>query len=627
MSATVPDPHHLGSGYVPISDYGFLSDCRSSALVSKDGSIDWFCWPRFDSPSLFGRLLDRDHGGYFMIRPTAPYTVKRQYAHQTNVLQTTFSTDTGRIILEDWLHMGARQALCRLVSCLEGEVEIDVICDVRPNYAADGPVLWSERMNYLVCDLTDRYRLVLDGFAIAEDALIAVGDEQRIIRPRQITTLAAGESLGYSLGLNRPGPSDLDSSRERAIEFWNDWTRDLVLPETARKQVIRSALVLKGLQYQPSGAIVAAATTSLPETIGGERNYDYRFSWLRDAAWTLYALRAVGQDEEAQSWFDWLKEIGLRSGTAKLNIMYSVEGESNLEEHTLDHLDGYQSSKPVRVGNEACHQRQIDTYGELLDAIWLQRVKTGRKLSVHRAAVARALVERTLAEWRLPDAGIWEVRGQPQHFVYSKAMCWVALDRALQLAQTDPQLFENDPLDHWRTEREAIREEILDQGYDEAYGAFTQYYGSKSLDASNLQLADVGFVDGRDPRFVATVRKTQAELTRNGLVDRYRTDTTDDGFQGVEGTFVICTLWLALALIRIGALDEGDTLFRNVIGYANDLGLMAEQLSPDGQQLGNFPQAFTHIGIIACAYALQGGKRSKHRQSLNGPLRRERAND
>jgi GH15 family glucan-1,4-alpha-glucosidase len=576
--------------YAPIGDYGFLSDCRSAALVASDGSIDWLCWPRFDSPSVFAKILDADEGGAFAITPTSSYTVERSYLPQTNVLQTTFYTASGIVRVSDWLHTGARQALCRLVECLEGEVELALVCDPRPSYALVGEPVWAERLGYLVCQTGGGNQLILDGMAA----------------PRETVTLAAGERKTVSLGWNRPGPSDLFAARGRAARFWQDWAADLAIPKAMSAEIAahveRSALALKGLQYEPSGAFVAAATSSLPEDIGGGRNWDYRYSWLRDSTFTLYALRAVGKVDEADSWLDWVNTIAFAEDSLDLQIVYGIDGSPDLPEAELSHLAGYRGSRPVRVGNGAADQRQLDVYGELADSIWLARCKSGTPLHRTRWELVKRLAERTIAEWRLPDEGIWEVRGGARHFVYSKVMCWVALDRALRLARKDG--YTDAPLERWRAERDAIKADVLTHGYDAELGAFTQSYGSGTLDAANLLLAQVGFVSRRDRRFVSTVRAVQRDLTRNGLVDRYRRDATSDGCPTGEGTFTICTFWLCLALQQIGAREEGRVLFEQTIAHANDLGLLAEELSPEGEQLGNFPQAFTHIALIVCAFAL-----------------------
>jgi GH15 family glucan-1,4-alpha-glucosidase len=576
------------AGYAAISDYAFLSDCRSAALISTDGAVDWLCWPRFDSPALFGALLDAREGGTWRIRPVGDATVERRYVPQTNVVETTFTTETGSIRLTDWLHVGARQALCRRLEGLEGTVEVELLCDPRPGFGAEGPVTWESRLGWQVCTLPDGHTLVADG--------VHAGLEQR--------TVTAGQVHGFSLTLDRPGPSDLANSLHRTVGHWREWCADLHLPSSRADVVERSALILKGLQYQPSGAIIAAATTSLPECVGGVRNWDYRYSWLRDATMTLTALAAVGKGDEAQSWLDWLKMISLTSGVEDLQIMYGIGGEADLPEAELDHLEGYRASKPVRVGNGAAKQRQIDTYGEVADAIWMMRLRSDEPMNAHRWRLMRALADRTLREWREPDEGIWEVRGEPRHFVYSKVMCWVALDRAIALAELDG--YEDAGLPRWRAERDELREEILRLGYDEELGAFTQSYGSGTLDASNLILATVGFIDPADPRFVGTVRATQEQLTRGGLVDRYDVSGTDDGFGGEEeGTFAICTLWLCNALLQIGDLDAARVLFDRVQSCASDLGLLAEELTPAGEQLGNYPQAYTHIALILCAFALE----------------------
>jgi len=589
-TAEIPnrDPGQVAAS---IGDYGFLSDCRSAALVSSSGSIDWLCWPRFDSASVFAKILDAEGGGAFVIGPTAPYSVQRGYAPRTNVLQTTFQTGSGVVRVNDWLHVGARQALCRLVECLEGEVEVEIVCDPRPGYGL-AEAAWEERLGFLVCAAGDGDRLILDGVRAARDTI----------------TLAAGECRSVSLGWNRPGPSDLRAALQRAIRRWHEWAADLALPERVSPEILahveRSALTLKGMQYEPSGAFVAAPTTSLPEQIAGSRNWDYRYCWLRDATFTMYALRAVGKTDEAESWLDWLNTIALAEGTRELQIMYRVDGSPEVAEVELAHLAGHRDSRPVRVGNDAATQRQLDVYGALADAIWLARHTSRTPLSSQRWELIKHLAQKTIVEWRLPDEGIWEVRGGPQHFVYSKVMCWVALDRALRLARADRRT--DAPLSLWRATRDAIKAEVLSYGYDEQLGAFTQSYGSGTVDAANLLLAQVGFIRPRDPRFVSTVRAVQRDLTRNGLVDRYRTDTTDDGLNTGEGTFTVCTFWLCLALWQIGAHEEARARFEHTLRHANDLGLLSEELTPDGEQLGNFPQAFSHIAIIACAVTLSG---------------------
>jgi GH15 family glucan-1,4-alpha-glucosidase len=591
---TGTDRNALGArdadGSVLIADYAFLSDCRSSALVAGDGSVDWLCWPRFDSDALFCAVLDPERGGRFRLAPadSGDFAVTRRYLPGTNVLETTWSGPSGELTVTDWLHVGGRQALCRIVRCARGSVTVAVDLDPRPAFGRWGPLEWRERLGWLVADLPDGDSLIADGIA----------------GPQEVFDLAEGEERQITLGLDRPGPSDARSALDTAVAWWRDWSQDLRLPEGPYRDVVeRSALVLKGLQYRKTGAIVAAATTSLPEQLGGERNWDYRFSWLRDAAFTVYALRAVGKRAEADSWLDWLKGIALANGDLRLQIMYGIGGETELPERQLSHLAGYRGSAPVRVGNDAAGQRQLDVYGELADAIWLQRIASGRPLGRHRAALLAELADRACEEWRMPDEGIWEVRGGARHFTYSKVMCWVALDRAIKAARLDK--LTGLPVDRWKAERAAIRTEVEACAWSSTQNAFTQSYGSEALDASALVLAQVGFLKARDPRFVSTVRTIEAKLTRGGLVDRYRIgDAADDGLGGEEGTFSICSLWLVLALVSIGDGPAAQRLFDRVWGCANDLGLMSEELTPDGMQLGNFPQAFTHIALIAAALAL-----------------------
>jgi GH15 family glucan-1,4-alpha-glucosidase len=572
-----------------IADYGFLSDCRSSALVSSNGSIDWLCWPRFDSPSLFAKILDSDKGGAFAIRPTAPYSVERWYVPATNVLQTTFHTPTGTVRMNDWLDTGARQALCRLVECLEGSVELTLVCDPRPRYGAVDNPEWQRRLGYLVCTVGDGSRLILDGAFSSHETF----------------TLAAGESRSISLGWNRPGPSDLFSALRQSIRYWQHWAADLVLPAGLGPEIVarveRSALTLKGLQYQPSGAFVAAPTTSLPEMIGGDRNWDYRYAWLRDSAFTVYALRAVGKHEEALSWFDWLDTIALAQGSSDLQIVYAIDGSPDVPEVELSHLAGHRDSRPVRIGNGAAKQLQLDVYGILADAVWHARRTARRPLKRQRWELVKRLAEQATAGWRVPDEGIWEIRGTAQHFVFSKVMCWVALDRAVKLARIDNR--PDAPLETWSATRDAIKADVLAHGYDDQLGSFTQAYGSGTLDAASLLMAQVGFIQPNDPRFVSTVRAIERNLSEGGLVYRYRSDATDDGFDTDEGTFTICTFWLCLALHQIGARKEALELFEQTLSHANDLGLMSEELSASGEQLGNFPQAFTHIAVVSCASA------------------------
>jgi alpha,alpha-trehalase len=590
-------PERSSSGFLPIAAYAFLSDCRSSALVGSDGSIDWLCWPRFDSPALFSAVLDTNRGGSFRLAPFEPYAVTRRYVESTNVLQTTFRTAGGTVRVDDWLALGGSQALCRVATCLQGTVELDAQCDPRPEYGAGGPPAWTQSEGSLVAEVGSG-TLVLRGLA----------------QPQDRFRLAVGERRAIALGWNGAGPPDLLDSRREAIDAWQAWARDLVLPGVAREHALRSALVLKGLQFAPTGALVAAPTTSLPEEIGGGRNWDYRYSWVRDSSFAIHALRALGKLEEAESWFDYVTAAAQGPGAKQLQIMYGIGGEADLTESELPHLEGYERSAPVRIGNGAAAQRQLDSDGELCDAIWLHRRRTAVQLSPSRWALVRSIADRVASEWRGADRGMWEVRGEPRHFVHSKVWCWVALDRALKLARVDGRT--DADTTRWRSERAAVKAEVLELGWDVRLGAFTQSYGSGSLDAANLLIAHVGFIGARDRRFVSTVRAVQRGLGRGPFVERYRVDETDDGFEDGEATFTICTLWLVLALIQIGAIDEAGTLFERVLACANDVGLLSEELTPAGDQLGNFPQAFTHTAIVACAFALEAAREA----SVNRPL-------
>lgn len=585
----------MGSAFPPIEDYAFLSDCRSAALVSLDGAIEWLCWPRFDSPSLFAALLDREQGGHWTLRPTGDYRVSRAYQPGTNVLETCFETETGSLRVHDFLHMGRRQALCRLVRGVQGEVEMTHV--------------FAPRADYGRAELT--FSKTASGWQVAEHAgrrLVLAGAHGGL---QETFIIGAGQRRAFSLGLGAPGPSDIVHARMRAIEAWRDWSEQIVYEGPHRELVERSALVLKGLQYAPTGAIVAAPTTSLPERVGGKRNWDYRFAWLRDSAFTLFALDRLGLREEAHSWADWLDRISFEAEldgreADELQIMYAIDGGAEIPESELEHLSGYRGSRPVRIGNGAAGQLQLDVPGEVLDALWLLRRRSKLPLTEQRWRLVCRLADRAVAQWRSPDNGIWEMRGVPQHFVFSKVMCWVALDRALKLARIDDRT--DAPVDLWRAERQAIRADVEAHGYDERRGAYTQAYGNGELDASSLLMARVGFLPASDPRFVATVKAIEAELTEDGLVHRYRAVHADDGLEGDEGAFSICTLWLVLALIEIGDVDEAETLFERFAQTGSDLGLFAEEVDPRGtpgdRQLGNYPQAFTHVALIVCAHAL-----------------------
>jgi alpha,alpha-trehalase len=598
------------SKYPPISEYALISDCHSGALVSKDGSIDWCAFHRFEARPVFARLLDWGKGGFFRIAPTDDYQVTRRYLPGTNVLETRFQTDRGVLALTDCfaLHLEEghpEHCLLRRVRCEEGEVAVKAKFEPRFDYGLTEP-----RVEQLEPDVAIAYggpdALVLQSdlpIATAEISACAIagtlkeGEEAYVVLTWQ---------LPHELEPERLSRRKIRKELESTIRSWEEWADRCSYDGPYREQVQRSALVLKALTNGPTGAIVAAATTSLPEEVGGERNWDYRFSWLRDSALTLNALFALGYVDEADDYMAWLRRT--TAGRAKaLQIMYGVGGERYLPEIELDHLEGYRGSRPVRIGNGAAAQFQLDTFGELLDTAWLYRQQGGEIDEVFWEFLGRvggAVMER----WVEPDHGIWEIRGEPRHFVYSKVMAWVALDRLLKLAEVDGR--EGD-LDGWRAARDEIRAQVEAEGVDAETGGFTQSFGDGGkLDASNLMIPIVGFVEHTDPRARATVEKIAAELSANGLVYRYVTDGLD-GLSGDEATFAICSFWLVECLAHLGETERARELYERLLSFCNDVGLLAEEIDPrSGEMLGNFPQAFSHLGIILAAIALDMPEKS-----------------
>lgn len=589
--------------YPSIGDYALLSDCHSGALVSKDGSIDWCTFHRFEARPVFARLLDWGKGGFFRIAPTTDeYEVTRRYLPGTNVLETRFETPGGVITLTDCFAVktGAghpEHRLIRHVRCDQGEVRVKVKLEPRFDYGVTEP-----RLEQVADDLVVAYggpdALVLQtdlGIGTAEITaceiahMMTAGDEAWIV----LTWF-----LPHELEPRRLSSEQIKAEFDETERFWREWSELCDYNGPYREQVVRSALVLKALTNGPTGAIVAAATTSLPEEIGGVRNWDYRFSWLRDSSLTLNALFALGLTEEAHAYMDWLKRT--TAGRAKaLQIMYGVGGERFLPEVELDHLEGYRGSRPVRIGNAAASQFQLDVFGELLDTVWLYRQHGGDVDEIFWEFLTR-VGGAVLDLWAEPDQGIWEIRGEPRHFVYSKVMAWVALDRLVKLAELDHR--EGD-LDGWRSARDEIRELIEREGVDGS--VFTQSFGDGGkLDASNLMIPIVGFVPHDDPRARATVAKIADELSADGFVYRYVTDGVD-GLSGDEATFAICSFWLVECLARGGEVDRARELFERLLSFCNDVGLLGEEIDPhSGEMLGNFPQAFSHLGIIQAAIAL-----------------------
>jgi alpha,alpha-trehalase len=600
------------SPFPPIGEYCFLSDCETTALIAPSGSVEWLCVPRMDSPSVFGAILDRDAGSFRVGPADVQVPAARRYVPGTMILETTWETRLGWLVVRDvlsigpWHHEGERSrshrrsptdhdadhVMLRLIECVQGSADVKVDCEPAFDYgglAADWEytgagyhevLAGSEGMDLKLRLMTD-LRLGFEG-----------------PRARARTTLHAGDVAFVALGWSsHPLPASYEEAAQwlaRTGRFWQEWLKHGAFPDHPwRTYLQRSALTLKGLTYAPSGAMVAAATTSLPETPGGERNWDYRYSWIRDSTFMLWGLYTLGFDEEANDFFYFIAEIA-EEAEGRLQIMYGIGGESRLGEHELDHLTGYDQSRPVRIGNGAYNQNQHDVWGAVLDSIYLH-TRSRDQLPDRLWPIIKRQVEAALANWREPDRGIWEVRGEPKHFTSSKLMCWVAADRGARLAR----IREDERMaDSWERAADEIHADICTNGLDQR-GVFVQHYDTRALDASLLLMPLVRFLPADDPRIRATVLAIADELTENGLVLRYRVDETDDGFTGEEGTFTICSFWLVSALAEIGELARAGGLCERLLSLASPLALYAEQLDPrTGRHLGNFPQAFTHLALI-----------------------------
>jgi GH15 family glucan-1,4-alpha-glucosidase len=596
------------ASYPPIGDYALIGDCRAAGLVSRDGSLDWLCFPRFDSPSIFAALLDSEAGGRFRIRPVGPFRTERRYLPDTNVLESTFCTAEGTVVLRDLLPVAAEDAkraellpdheVLRELEGLAGEVAVEVLYAPRPNYGRLWPTFERRGALGLWCaaggaTLVLRSELPLtvasDGHAVQGGARIRAGERKYL-------------SLTYSQEAPAVLPPLAEAARrrrERSVAWWQAWAARCAYHGPYRAAVVRSALALKLLTYAPSGAVVAAPTTSLPEKLGGVRNWDYRYCWLRDTAFTLRALFALGYREEGEAFLGWILHATRLTWPA-LQVVYDVYGEAHLPEVELSHLAGYAESRPVRVGNDAHSQLQLDVYGEVLDAV-ARFARGGGRFDRDTARLLDGLGHTVCQRWREPDDGIWEGRSGRFHHTHSKALCWVALDRLLEMhAAGQIQVC----ADRFRAEQEAIRAGIEAHGYNPRLQTYTRTFDGDTLDASLLVLPLYGYVDGTHPRMRATCARIRERLGRDGLVYRYQADT-DDGLPSGEGAFGICSFWAAECLARGGDVAAASQVFERVIGYANDVGLLAEEIDPDsGAALGNFPQAFTHVGLINAALTL-----------------------
>jgi GH15 family glucan-1,4-alpha-glucosidase len=596
--------------YCPISDYGLIGDMHSCALVSRGGSVDWACFPRFDSPSVFGRILDWRRGGHFTVAPTGIRLVRRRYLPDTNVLETEFETDSGRARLTDFMpvhpharpeqprEVSARQQIARKLECTSGSVDFLMECRPRFDYGSVVPHAQLDGRNA--------------GFAHGGGEAISLYCSSPLrMEDHGFTSdgrLQAGQKLWacvsyrsrYTHKVKKPHEAELELSLVETTAFWRSWVELCTYDGMYRDDVIRSALTLKALTYAPSGALVAAPTTSLPEDMGGERNWDYRYTWIRDTCFAIYALSILGYREEAAAFRDWL-EWSTAGRSKDLQVLYGVGGERRLTEIHLEELEGYRRSQPVRIGNAAYSQVQLDVYGELLDAAHLYNKFVG-PIDKQYWDNCRRLVDFVIEHWREPDESIWETRGGPEHFVFSKVLCWVALDRAIRVVRA---LELPADLDRWRSVRAEIKEDVLQKGFDAERGAFVQAYGSKHLDAAALALPLFRFIKADDPRMRSTIAAIERELTSpEGFVYRYR--NFDDGLSGDEGAFTICTYWLADNLIYLGEIDRARALYEKLNGCANDLGLLSEQIdAKTGEMLGNFPQAFSHMALINTAVLLQ----------------------
>jgi alpha,alpha-trehalase len=615
QSAAMPSP------FPPIADYAFLSDCHTGALIAPDGAVDWLCVPRFDSPSIFGSLLDRQAGAFRF----GPYgiNVPSEIAYEpgTNVLRTTWKTPSGWVIVRDALTMGARagadtvtphtrppadddadHTLVRMVECIDGQVEVELVCEPIFDYGRvvaswtveDGDGHTADAKG---SDLTIRLQTDL-----------AMGAEGDRVRARHVLNAGDRAFCSLSWGHDLAGPADVDEAEARieaTVRFWRTWLGRARIPDHRwREPIQRSALIIKGLTYMPTGATVAALTTSLPETPGGERNWDYRFTWMRDSTFTLQALHWLNLDWEADEFMQFVADLE-PNDDGGMQIMYGIDGRRDLTEQMLDELSGYAGARPVRIGNGAFDQRQNDVYGAVLDSI-LMHTRRSQRLPRRLWPIVQTQAECATRVWREPDQGIWEARGAPQQYVSSKLMCWVALDRAAKLAQIggDPELAQT-----WGKTAEEIQQDILDHGVSDQ-GVLRQHYDTDALDASTLLAPIFGFLPGTDERMHASVLAIADELTENGYVLRYKTDETDDGMSGKEGTFLICSFWLVSGLAIVGEEQRARDLMERLLRISSPLGLYAEEYDVEtGRHLGNTPQAFSHLALIEAAGRIILGER------------------
>ena len=592
--------------YLPIENYALIGNLHTVALVGKNGSIDWCCLPRFDAPSIFGAILDADKAGFFRISPTDMSNIKCQqlYLPETNILLTRFLSSEGVAEITDFMpikEVGSPEhehRLIRSVSMVHGSLSFTLVCRPAFNYARDShQVAISEKG---VVFQHQSFHLSLASPLPLEQ------DEQGGV---QVSfTLHSNQTLHFLLESGKENRSTPKPLSEEAYQtafhetshYWQNWLSQCQYQGRWREMVQRSALVLKLLTYAPTGAIVAAATTSLPESMGGERNWDYRYTWIRDASFSLHSLLTLGLTQEAQAFMGWLDaRCHQLKDNGTLQPMYGIDGEQKLEEISLDHLEGYRQSHPVRIGNGAYTQKQLDIYGEMMDAIHI--FNRHEAISYDLWLNVRRLLDWLTDHWQDPDEGIWEVRGGPKHFLHSRLMSWVAFDRAIRITRDRGWPA---PTEKWVEIRSQIYEQIMNEAWNEKEQSFVQYYGSDAVDASALLLMITGFTGTREPRMLSTMERIQQKLSTGALVRRYTQGAANDGLKGHEGTFTACSFWLVEDLARAGRLDEARLRLEKLLSYSNHVGLYAEELSPSGEALGNYPQAFTHLALITACYHL-----------------------
>jgi GH15 family glucan-1,4-alpha-glucosidase len=599
------------AGYKKLEDYGLIGNLSTCALVGNDGSIDWCCFPHIESPSLFAALLDADKGGHFSIRPLSNYQSQQHYIENTNVLETVFATPSGTVNLTDFMPVGKAgeegqhggQTIIRKVTCTEGSVKMELDFKPKFDYARVNADLIRDKTGILVVHGEERIFLFSPIYLQIRS--------QGAVGP---LTIEEGNTVWFALQYGYQDPLTPDGCLgclEETLEYWNAWRHQCeadkcVFSGPWHDLIIRSGLVLKLLIHKSTGSICAAPTTSLPEEIGGVRNWDYRYNWIRDASFTVQALFNMGHIDEAENYLNWFLDIcrGVEN-PSDIQIMYGLHGETELKEVELDHLCGYKDSRPVRIGNRAAQQKQLDIYGEIVNAIYeISRYNEG--ITEEQWVIVRRVVDYVCEVWDTPDSGIWEVRKETRHFLYSKLMCWVALDRGIRIGQ---EWDETAVITKWESVRELIRTAILNKGFSRKMKSFVQSFDSDILDATNLLIPMMGFLPFEDPRVQGTINATMEYLMVDKcLVYRY---LGDDGLPGKEGAFILCTFWLVDTLTLSGRIHEAKEIFVNILKYVSPLGLLAEEIDPEtGHQLGNFPQAFSHIGLINSALYL-GGKRGK----------------